>query len=165
VIDLLRQDVVNLDRTNNQFPFLRNFDVYSGHSWAAGDAGGGGENQESTSEAVNFEAGMIQLAQLEHNPETLAVGELLYEQENNSAQTYWFNVGADFSKPVPPSSTDRDNVIYNGNWPEQWVTFNSPNAATNPWHTPIGGFYRQSLFLRSTFFGGRLPATRSRTLR
>jgi hypothetical protein len=153
-IDLLRQDVANFDRTNTNYPFLRNFDVYSGHSWATGDAGDGGENQESTSEAVNFEAGMIELAQLENNSDMLAVGELLYEQEISSAEDYWFNVNADFTQPVPPPPGSPDNVIYNGNWPQQWVTYNSPDKSTNPWHTPIGGIYRQSLFLRSTFFGG-----------
>jgi hypothetical protein len=152
-VDLLRQDVANFDRNNNNYPFLRNFDIYSGHSWATGDAGDGGENQESTSEAVNFEAGMIELAQLENNQNMLAVGELLYEQEISSAQDYWFNVNANLTQPVP-APTDPNNVIYNSNWPEQWVTYNSPDDKTNPWHTTIGGIYRQSLFLRSTFFGG-----------
>ena len=151
--DLLRQDVANFDRANQKFPFLRNFDVYSGHSWAAGDAGDGGENQESTSEAVNFEAGVIELAQLENDQDMLAVGELLYEQEIRGAQNYWFNVDADLTKPVPVLPFDPNDVIYNGNWPAQWVTYNGPNAK-KPWHVTLGGIYRQTLFLRSTFFGG-----------
>jgi len=154
VLDLLRQDVANFDRTNQKFPFLRNFDVYSGHSWAAGDAGDGGENQESTSEAVNFDAAVIELAQLENNQDMLAVGELLYEQDIRASQNYWFNVNADLTKPVPVLPFDPNDVIYNGNWPEQWVTYNSPVSKKPLSHVTIGGIYRQTLFLRSTFFGG-----------
>ena len=152
VIDLLRQDVANFDRSNQKFPFLRNFDVYGGHSWASGAAGDGGENQESTSEAVNSEAGMIELAQLENNQDMLAIGELLYEQEIRGAQNYWFNVNADLTKSVPPLPTNPDDVMYNANWPEQWVTYN--NAPHGTWHVTLGGIYRQTLFLRNTFFGG-----------
>ena len=43
------------------YPFLRNFGPYAGHSWASGNAGFElGNNQESSSEAVNAYAAILQ---------------------------------------------------------------------------------------------------------
>ncbi|MCA9982412.1 MAG: hypothetical protein KDD89_16315, partial [Anaerolineales bacterium] len=59
-VELLVRDAANWDRTDSRFPYLRHFDPYAGHSWAAGhQAFGAGNNQESSSEAMNFAAGMI----------------------------------------------------------------------------------------------------------
>jgi hypothetical protein len=155
IVDQLRLDVANYDRNNMLYPWLRNFDAYSGHSWASGAGeGSSGENQESTSEAVNFAAGMLELAQLENNKDMLAVSELLYEQEIRGAEDYWFNVNGDLTKDAPPPITDYNNVKYNGNWPEQWVTYNPPTPFMGPWHVTIAGIYQQTFMPRNTFFGG-----------
>lgn len=42
----------NGDRSDTRFPFLRTFDIWEGHSWASGVSSQGGNNQESSSEAV-----------------------------------------------------------------------------------------------------------------
>ena len=53
-------DIATDERGRTDFPFLRNFDVYEGHSWASGDANfDAGNNQESSSEAVNAWAGLL----------------------------------------------------------------------------------------------------------
>jgi hypothetical protein len=38
IVRLMIGDVANYDRNSTEFPFLRNFDVYAGHSWADGAA-------------------------------------------------------------------------------------------------------------------------------
>ena len=60
MVTMLAQNVYNWDRSDTMFPYLRSFDAYAGHSWAAGvSAVGSGQNEESISEVINFEAGMI----------------------------------------------------------------------------------------------------------
>ncbi len=60
MVTLLAQNVNNWDRSDTMFSYLRTLDPYAGHSWAAGvSAVGSGQNLESISEAINFEAGMI----------------------------------------------------------------------------------------------------------
>ncbi len=60
MVDLLIKDIATPERGRADFPFLRNFDVYEGHSWASGiGLGEQGNNQESSSEALNAWAGLI----------------------------------------------------------------------------------------------------------
>src|SRR5688572_31565583 len=61
---LFRSDIASPDRQDKLFPFLRNFDPYAGHSWASGHARfGDGNNNESSSEAMNAWYGMILFGQ------------------------------------------------------------------------------------------------------
>ncbi len=97
MVDLLRQDIANTDRNNTQFPFLRYFDVYAGHSWASGQAPfGDGGNEESSSEAVNAWVGLILYGTATGNTQVRDAGIWLYTMETNSVFDYWFNDG-----PVP----------------------------------------------------------------
>ena len=60
MVQLLIRDIASPDRADPWFPFLRCFDPYAGHSWASGHAKfGDGNNQESSSEAMNAWAGII----------------------------------------------------------------------------------------------------------
>ena len=60
MVDLLIADANNWDRTDTRFPFLRSHDAYTGHSWAAGHGDfGDGNNQESSSESMNFATAAI----------------------------------------------------------------------------------------------------------
>ena len=53
-------DANNWDRADTRFPFLRSHDAYAGHSWAAGHGDfGDGNNQESSSESMNFATAAI----------------------------------------------------------------------------------------------------------
>ena len=58
IFNSLLLDVAAFDNGASGFPQLRNFNPYYGHNWADG-AAYGGNNQESTSEAINFSVGMI----------------------------------------------------------------------------------------------------------
>ena len=58
MVDLLVSDAANWDRSDTRYCFLRNFEPYVGYSYAAGHAGfAAGNNQESSSESMNFAAG------------------------------------------------------------------------------------------------------------
>ena len=92
MVRLLQQDIANYDRSNKMFPFLRHFDVYAGHSWASGQAPfADGENQESSSEAVNAWTGMILLGAATGDTALRDAGIWLYTQETKSVAYYWMN--------------------------------------------------------------------------
>ena len=60
MVELLVKDIANTQRGAADFPYLRNYDPYEGHSWASGiGLGEYGNNQESSSEAINAWAGLI----------------------------------------------------------------------------------------------------------
>lgn len=91
-INLLVQDIANTDRDSRDFPYLRNFDAYEGHSWAAGQAlFPDGNNQESTSEAIQAWYGLARWATVIGSPELVAWAEALYEEESASTWAYWLH--------------------------------------------------------------------------
>ncbi len=102
-------DIATDERAAATFPFLRNFDAYEGHSWASGTATGGpvmenGNNQESSSEAVNAWAGLILWGEATGNKRLRDLGVYLYTSEVAAVQQYWFDLdhqvlGKDFGKP------------------------------------------------------------------
>jgi endoglucanase Acf2 len=96
MVKLLIKDYANWDRTDTMFPFLRNFDPYSGHSWASGDANFvDGNNQESSSEAVNAYMAMILWGEATGNTAIRDAGIYLYTTETESVLNYWFNIYRD----------------------------------------------------------------------
>ena len=112
MVDLLRRDIASIDRLDGLFPFLRNFDVYAGHSWASGQAPfGDGGNEESSSEAINAWAGMILYGALTGNPEVRDAGIWLYTQETNAAFYYWFNAGPVNTFPAGFTRTQIANLF------------------------------------------------------
>jgi hypothetical protein len=138
----IRADVANYDRTSTRYPFLRNFSPFYGHNWADGVANGGdGNNQESTSEAINFSAGLIELGQATGNDDWVDIGMYLYEEEILSVQQYWFNQDGN-----PNQSSGQ---FLNGNWPDAFVQYQSNQG-------PRKNYYIariiQAVTDRSTFF-------------
>ena len=84
------------DDPGNAFPFLRNFDVYGGHSWAGGTVGNRkGNNQESSSEAVMAYAAMIRWGEITGNDDLRDAGVFLYTQETTAVWDYWFDPEGD----------------------------------------------------------------------
>jgi len=80
------------DSVKDAFPRFRNFDVYSGHSWAGGFAmAGDGNNQESSSEAANAYAAMIRWAELTGDTEMRDAAVYLYTHEIHAIWDYWFD--------------------------------------------------------------------------
>jgi endo-1,3(4)-beta-glucanase len=88
VMDALAQDIATVVETD-RFPRLRNFDVYAGHSWASGTSPfADGNNQESSSEAVNAWNGLGLWAQARGDAETETLATWLMSTEA-AAIIYW----------------------------------------------------------------------------
>jgi endoglucanase Acf2 len=93
MVDLLVQDIAHTQRGSADFPFLRNFDPYQGHSWASGiGLGEWGNNQESSSEAINAWVGLILWGQLHGDTALRDLGVWLYTTETEAIQHYWFDI-------------------------------------------------------------------------
>lgn len=90
---LLVRDIANPSRTDPDLPFLRCFDPYAGHSWASGRAGfADGNNQESSSEAMNAWAGILLFGEAVGDRELRDLGAYLFATELAAIERYWFNV-------------------------------------------------------------------------
>ncbi len=93
MIDLLIRDVAAPDRDDPLFPFLRNFDPHAGHSWASGHAKfGDGNNNESSSEAMNAWYGVLLWGQFTGDKRLRDLGAWLYTTEMQAINDYWFDI-------------------------------------------------------------------------
>ncbi len=93
MVDLLIADIATAKRGSAEFPFLRNFDPYEGHSWASGiGMGDMGNNQESSSEAINAWAALILWGEINGNHELRDLGIYLYTTEIEAINHYWFDI-------------------------------------------------------------------------
>lgn len=97
MVELLIADIATAERGRADFPFLRNFDPYEGHSWAngmggVGDYGSFGNNQESSSEAINAWVGLILWGEVTGNRKLRDLGAYLYATEAQAINHYWFDV-------------------------------------------------------------------------
>jgi endoglucanase Acf2 len=93
MVELLARDMACADRRDPRFPFLRAFDPYAGHSWASG-AGkfADGNNQESSSEALNAWAGLTLWGEATGNTTLRDLGAWLFTTELAAVEDYWFDV-------------------------------------------------------------------------
>ncbi len=82
----------NYDRTDTSEPFLRMFDVWEGHCNAGGLSGSTGENQESSSEAVQSWTGMFLLGGVLGDQQMTAAGAMGYAMETASTNEYWQDI-------------------------------------------------------------------------
>jgi beta-glucosidase-like glycosyl hydrolase len=73
-------------------PFLRTFDPYLGHSFAGGTGDGGGNNQESTSEAINSWFGLYLLGVELGDKEIIDAAAAGYVLELAAAEEYWLDL-------------------------------------------------------------------------
>jgi len=105
MVKLLIRDIASGDHADAQFPFLRCFDPYAGHSWASGHAKfADGNNQESSSEAMNAWYGMILWGEATGDRVMRDLGIYLFTTEMHAIQEYWFNVhGDNFPPSYPPA--------------------------------------------------------------
>lgn len=83
----------------NAYPYLRSFSPYECHSWASGyEDERTGNNQESTSEAINAWAGIILYGELTGDIKIRDLGVYLYTSEIAAADDYWFDKDEDTYK-------------------------------------------------------------------
>ena len=92
MVELLIKDAANDDRADLRFPFLRSIDPYGGFSYASGHAGfGAGNNQESSSEAINFASGVALWGAATRNNRLRDLGLFLFASESAAIREYWFD--------------------------------------------------------------------------
>ena len=122
--DKLVADIATAERGRADFPFLRNFDPYEGHSWASGIADfDAGNNQESSSEAVNAWAALVLLGEATGNSRLRDLGVYLYTTEVAAIEQYWFDIdhqvlAPEFGKPFA-SMVFGGKYAYNTWWTEE----------------------------------------------
>ena len=96
MINLLIKDANNWEREDERFPFLRGYDAYAGHSWAAGHGDfGDGNNQESSSESMNFATATFLWGAMTKQDEIRDLGIFLHTNEMMAIEQYWFDVHND----------------------------------------------------------------------
>ena len=125
-------DIATDERGRRDFPYIRNFDAYEGHSWAAGVAAPAkpelsvyfvdGNNQESSSEAINAWAGLVLLGEATGDRKLRDLGIYLYTSEIASVEQYWFDLDhqvlpPEFGKPYAAQ-------VFGGKvaWNTWWIT-------------------------------------------
>ncbi len=92
MINLLVRDAASARRNDNLFPFLRNFSPYAGHCWANGFATfPQGNDQESTSESMQFNSSLIHWGSVTGNDSIRDLGIYLYTTEQSAVEEYWFD--------------------------------------------------------------------------
>lgn len=92
-VDLLIKDAANWDREDQRFPFLRCMDAYAGHSWANGPGQyETGNNQESSSEEINFSTAVILWGALTSNKAVRDLGIFLFANQVEAIEQYWFDI-------------------------------------------------------------------------
>ena len=93
MINYLIRDAACSIRTDEMFPFLRNFSPYAGHCWANGFATfPQGNDQESTSESMQFNSSLIHWGTITGNDEIRDLGIYLYTTEQTAVEEYWFDM-------------------------------------------------------------------------
>jgi endo-1,3(4)-beta-glucanase len=133
VMDLLGQDVAAA-RPSKQLPQLRMVDPYSGHSWASGTAPfADGNNQESSSEAVNAWNGLGLWAGASDQPALRAEATWLASNEADAARTYWTDTRL-------PQGFGHQVVALDWGGKRDWATWFSgdPNAILGIQLIPMG---------------------------
>lgn len=103
MVEMMISDASNWDVTDTKFPKFRNFDPYAGHSWAHGsEYYGRGNNQESSSESMNYNTGLFLWGLHTGNKTLRDLGIYMWTNEATAIQQYWF---------------DADNVVFPALYP------------------------------------------------
>ncbi|MFA5960443.1 MAG: glycosyl hydrolase [Tatlockia sp.] len=107
-INGLIRDYANEEKNDPYFPLQRYQDDYAGHSWASGlTAFIDGQNQQSSSEAVNAYYALALFAEASQDNALLRWAKFLMTRELVSAQTYW---------QIPKNNTVYSEKFKENNW-------------------------------------------------
>ena len=162
MIELLIADIATTERGRADFPFLRNWDAYEAHTWANGVGAGVGEfgnNNESSSEAINAWVGLILWGEVTGNKALRDLGVYLYTNEIEAINHYWFDIhglvfAPEYNKNVEVSQLFGGMYRHDTWWiddPRQIKGINLLPVTTG--HTYLG---RDPAFVRRSL--GTLPA-------
>lgn len=88
----------NWDRNDGDFPYLRTFSPWMGHSMANGLGNAIGNNQESSSEAMQSWAGMFMTAEMTENTSMRDAAAFGYLMESRAIADYWYNESGTFEE-------------------------------------------------------------------
>jgi hypothetical protein len=92
MVEIMIRDAANWDRSDARFPILRNYDPYAGYSYASGhQAFFAGNNQESSSESMNFAAACVLWGVERGNVAVRDLGIFLHASEAAAIHQYWFD--------------------------------------------------------------------------
>jgi len=112
MVELLIRNCASPYRNDPLFPFLRNMDPYEGHSWSNGFAKGvDGNDQESTSEAMNFWTSVILWSLVTGNTTYRDLGVWGYTTEYSAIKEYWFDIDKDI---YPTYNRCLSSIVYGG---------------------------------------------------
>jgi endoglucanase Acf2 len=112
MIKLVAQQYANWNRNDTFLPYLRTFDPWIGHSYAGGTSSGTGNNQESTSEAMQSWTGLLQLGDMLNDEAIRDVAAFGYMSESYATLEYWF----DWKNRIFPANYAHDivGILFNG---------------------------------------------------
>jgi endoglucanase Acf2 len=87
---LVAKQYANWERADRDFPLLRTFDPWAGHSYAGGHSSHeDGNNQESSSEAMQSWGGLLLLGATLNDEAMVAAGAMGYAIEGEAIREYW----------------------------------------------------------------------------
>ncbi len=111
-VDLIVADIANYTG-GQKLPLRRVFDPYMGHSWASGSSPfNDGNNQESSSEAMNAWIGISLWADQTKNSKLASQAGWLLSNESASTSSYWMNI----DKTKAPYNKGYAHAIVSLNW-------------------------------------------------
>lgn len=151
-VNLLVADIANY-RSDPEIPLRRHFDPYFGHSWASGPAPfHDGNNQESSSEAINAWVAIGLWAEQTNNARLREQAAWMLSNEVATANAYWLH----FNTQAQPYGSGYQHPVIALNWggKREYATFFSqePNAMLGI----------QLIPMNPTMGGLRVPADRIR---
>lgn len=152
-IELLIQDVFTLEMNNKNFPFMRNFDFYNGHSWAKGlYESGDGKDEESSSEDYNCYYGIKLYGQATDNSELVNKSSLVLATLVKSLNNYFYYAD---DNQIEPNKFIYNKVsgIYFENKIDHTTYFGNYESYIHGIHmipvTAIYPLYKSKLFIQS----------------
>jgi len=92
MVQMLIRDVNSWDDNDSLFGRFAYFEPYEGHGWADGMGFANGTNQESSSESMNFNAGLILWGVMTGNKTLRDEGIFMYVNEARAIEQYWWDV-------------------------------------------------------------------------
>ena len=96
MVEQLVRDYANPSKDDPQYPFLRNFDPYEGHSWAGGYGdNNNGNNQEAAGESLFGWVGEYMWGLLSGNDDYRDIAIYGFTTELKAVEQYWFNYDSD----------------------------------------------------------------------